>query len=140
MEGNNWGEIVYIEGQAPPPAGSNQNQASWVRVSDGYFESVGTKIVKGRSITEQDTATTRNIAVVNQTFAKKFFKDEDAIGKHFGDLEQKYAGNYEIVGVTEDTQYRGTTDAFLPCSFCRRRSMSYMTTRASRLSRIAVTL
>jgi predicted permease len=117
MEGNNWGEIAYIEGQAPPPAGSNQNQVSWVRVSDGYFESVGTKIVKGRSITEQDTATTRNIAVVNQTFAKKFFKDEDAIGKHFGDLEQKYAGNYEIVGVTEDTRYRGTTDAIPPMFF-----------------------
>ena len=108
MEGNNWGETVYIEGQAPPPAGSNQNQRSWVRVTDGYFESIGTKIVKGRSITEQDTASTRKIAVVNQTFARKFFKDEDPIGKHFGDLDQKYAGNFEIVGVTEDTQYRGT--------------------------------
>ena len=78
-----------------------------MRVTDGYFESVGTKIVKGRTITEQDTATTRNVAVVNQTFAKKFFKDEDPIGKHFGDLDQKYAGAFEIVGVTEDTQYRG---------------------------------
>ena len=63
--------------------------------------------MKGRTITEQDTATTRNVAVVNQTFAKHFFKDEDPIGKHFGDLDQKYAGNFEIVGVTEDTQYRG---------------------------------
>jgi ABC-type antimicrobial peptide transport system permease subunit len=43
--------------------------------------------------------------MVNQTFAKKFFKDQDPIGKHFGDLDMKYAGAFEIVGVTEDTMY-----------------------------------
>lgn len=117
MEGDNWGEDVYIEGQAPPPAGSNQNGASWVRVSDGYFESVGTRLVKGRGITEHDTATTRNVAVVNQTFAKKFWGDEDPIGKHFGDLDQKYAGSFEIVGVTEDTQYRQPTSKIPPTFF-----------------------
>jgi putative ABC transport system permease protein len=117
MEGNNWGETIFIEGQAPPPPGSNQNNTSWVRVTDSYFESVGTKIVKGRTITEQDSATTRNVAVVNQTFAKKFFKDENPIGKHFGDLDQKYAGNFEIVGVTEDTQYHGPTDKIPPMFF-----------------------
>ncbi len=117
MEGNNWGETVFIEGQAPPPPGSGQNNTSWVRVTDGYFESIGTKIVKGRTIAEQDTAGTRNIAIVNQTFAKKFFKDEDPIGKHFGDLGQQYAGNFEIVGVTEDTQYHGPTDKINPMFF-----------------------
>jgi putative ABC transport system permease protein len=117
MEGDNWGETVFIEGQAPPPAGSNQNNASWLRVTDGYFESVGTKLVKGRTITEQDTATTRNIAVVNQTFATNFFKAEEPIGKHFGDLDQKYAGSFEIVGVTEDTQYRGPTSKIPPMFF-----------------------
>jgi predicted permease len=117
MEGDNWGETVYIEGQAPPPAGSSQNQGSWLRVTDGYFESVGTKIVKGRTITEQDTATTRNVAVVNEKFAKKFFKDADPIGKHFGDLDQKYAGRFEIVGVSENTQYRGPTTEIPPMFF-----------------------
>jgi predicted permease len=117
MEGNNWGETIYIEGQAPPPAGSSQNQTSWLRVTDGYFESIGTKIVKGRTITEQDTASTRKIAVVNQTFARHFFKDEDPIGKHFGDLDQKYAGSFEIVGVTEDTQYRDATRKIPPMFF-----------------------
>jgi len=73
--------------------------------------------VKGRGITEQDTATTRNVAVVNQTFAKKFFKDADPIGKHFGDLDPKYAGNYEIVGVTEDTHYQDATSPIPPIFF-----------------------
>ena len=117
LEGDNWDESTYIEGHAPPPPGSNENEASWLRVSDGYFESIGTKILKGRAITEQDTASTRNVAVVNQTFAKKFFKDEDPIGKHFGDLDQKYAGNFEIVGVTEDTEYRNPTRKIPPTFF-----------------------
>ncbi len=105
MEGDNWGNGVYIEGQAPPPPGSNFNNSSWDRVSAGYFENIGTKIVAGRGITEQDTASTQPVAVVNQTFARHFFRNGDAIGHHFGDLDQKYAGNFEIVGVTEDTQY-----------------------------------
>jgi len=117
MEGDNWGETVYIEGQPPPPPGSNENNASWLRVSDGYFETIGTRIVRGRGITEQDTASSRNVAVVNQTFARKFFKDDDPIGKHFGDLDQKYAGNFEIVGVTEDTQYREATRQIPPTFF-----------------------
>jgi predicted permease len=117
MEGDNWSENVYIEGQAPPPPDSNQNVASWVRVSDGYFDSIGAKIVKGRAITDQDTASTRIVAVVNQAFVKKFFKDEDPIGRHFGDLDQKYASAFEIVGVTENTQYRGPTRKIPPMFF-----------------------
>jgi predicted permease len=117
MEGDNWSETVYLEGQAPPPPDTDQNDASWVRVSDGYFETVGTRVLQGRPITDQDTATSQRVAVVNQSFAKKFFKDESAIGKHFGDLGAKYAGNFEIVGVTEDTQYRQPTRKIPPMFF-----------------------
>jgi putative ABC transport system permease protein len=106
MGGDNWGETVFIQGQAPPPPDSDVNNASWVRASDGYFESLGTRIVQGRSFTEQDTRTSRAVALVNETFVKKFFKDQNPIGQHFGDLEPRYAGNFEIVGVTEDTYYR----------------------------------
>jgi predicted permease len=117
MEGDNWGETVYIEGQPPPAPGSNENGSSWLRVSDGYFETIGTRIVKGRGITEQDTESSRNVAVVNETFARKFFKDDDPIGKRFGDLDPKYAGIFEIVGVTEDTQYREATRRIPPTFF-----------------------
>lgn len=105
MEGDNWGEGVYIEGQAPPPPGSNFNNASWVRCSPGYFANIGTRIIGGRGFTEQDNTSSSRVAVVNETFARRFFKDGKAIGHHFGDLDQKYAGNFEIVGITEDTQY-----------------------------------
>ena len=117
MEGDNWGEGVFIEGQAPPAPGSNFNGASWDRVSAGYFDNIGTKIIAGRGITEQDTGSSQQVAVVNQTFAKHFFKNGDALGHHFGDLDQKYAGNFTIVGVTEDTQYWDPTSHMRPMFF-----------------------
>ena len=117
MEGDNWGNGVYIEGQAPPAPGSNFNSSSWDRVSAGYFDNIGTKIIAGRGITEQDTASTRAVAVVNETFARHFFKNGDAVGQHFGDLDQKYAGNFEIVGVTENTQYWDPAEKIRPMFF-----------------------
>ena len=71
----------------------------------GFFEAIGAKIVLGRPITEQDTATTRPVAVVNQAFAKRFFNGQNPIGQHFGPGKIKYSATYEIVGVTNDVRY-----------------------------------
>jgi predicted permease len=116
MEGDNWGEGVFIEGEPPPPPGTPDHGASWVRVSPHYFETIGTKIVEGRANSEQDTAATSNIAVVNRFFEKKYFKDGHAIGKHFSD-DMKHPGWFEIVGVTEDTHYWGPTSKMRPMYF-----------------------
>src|SRR4029077_2195514 len=108
MERDNWGEGVYIEGEPPPDPGAHDHGSSWVRVSPGYFDTIGTKIVEGRPINEQDTPSARSVAVVNRFFEQKYFKDGHAIGKHFSD-DLKHPGVYEIVGVTEDTNYWGAT-------------------------------
>src|SRR5215510_5321871 len=119
MEGNNWGESVFIEGEPPPAPGSGDNGASWVRVTPGYFDAIGTKIVKGRAFNEQDTPATRTVAVVNRMFEKKYFKDGEAIGKHFSD-DIKHPGAFEIVGVTEDTNYWGPATKQRPMYFLAR--------------------
>jgi predicted permease len=116
MEGDNWGEGVFIEGVPPPPPGTRDQGASWVRVSPHYFEAVGTKILEGRANNDQDTAMTSNIAIVNRFFEKKYFKDGHAIGKHFSD-DIKHPGWFEIVGVTEDTHYLGPTSKMRPMYF-----------------------
>jgi predicted permease len=108
MEGDNWGEGIYIDGEPPPPPGTPDHGASWVRASPGYFETIGTKVLEGRSINEQDTPATRSVALVNRFFEQKYFKDGHAIGKHFSD-DLKHPGAFEIVGVTEDTNYWDAT-------------------------------
>lgn len=116
MEGDNWTESVTIEGQPPAPPGTSENHASWVRVSPEYFQTIGTKIVDGRAFTEQDTPTTRSVAIVNRFFENKFFKDGHAIGKHFGN-RRNYPGIFEIVGVAEDTNYWGPMSKMRPMYF-----------------------
>ena len=62
-------------------------------------------MVSGRPITEEDTATTRSVAVINEAFAKKFFPGENPIGKHFGPGQTKYSGLFEVIGVAGDVRY-----------------------------------
>jgi ABC-type antimicrobial peptide transport system permease subunit len=59
----------------------------------------------GRGITIQDTATSESVAVVNETFVKKFFRPgENPVGQYFGGGQHLH--DYEIVGVVDDTVYQ----------------------------------
>ena len=53
---DNWGEIIVRQGQGTPNVTDDSVASSWDRVSPGYLEAMGEHIVRGRSITEQDTA------------------------------------------------------------------------------------
>jgi predicted permease len=116
LEGNNWGEGVYVEGH-PAPGPEEHNGSSWDRVSPHFFETIGQPVLRGRGFTEHDTATSQWVAVVNQAFVTKFFPKEDPIGRHFGNWDQKYAGNYEIVGVVADAKYTDPRGEFRPMYF-----------------------
>ena len=104
MTGDSWNDGIRVEGRPEPPA-KEDTGAGWARVMPGFFEALGIKILLGRPITEQDTAATRKVAVVNHAFARKFFRDQNAIGQHFGLDMIKYSGTFEIVGVTDDVRY-----------------------------------
>jgi macrolide transport system ATP-binding/permease protein len=105
LEGNNWGEGVFIQGR-PEPGPNDQIGASWVRVGPEFFDIIGQHVLRGRGITEHDTATSPAVAVVNQAFVKKFFpKGEDPIGVRFGVSGVKSSSDFEIVGVVSDVKY-----------------------------------
>jgi predicted permease len=110
MDGNNRSEDVYVAGQPEPPPGSNVNLASWVRVSPGYFTTIGTKVLQGRAFSDSDNRTTSNVAIVDEAFVKKYLHGQNAIGAHFGDWDQSTTGMYTIVGVVENAQYWSPSD------------------------------
>jgi predicted permease len=104
MTGDSWSDGIRIEGR-PEPGAKEDTGAGWARVMPGFFETIDAKMVRGRSITEADTAATRKVAVINQAFAKRFFKNQNPIGRHFGPDKIKYSTTYEIVGIVGDMRY-----------------------------------
>jgi predicted permease len=113
---DNWGELIVPEGHGVPQMDDNAN-ASWDRVSPGYLETMGQPILRGRSISEEDTATTRGVAVVNEAFAKRFFPEQDAVGKHFGLDMPEYNTAFEIVGIVRDAKYMNPSRPARPMLF-----------------------
>ena len=104
MTGDSWNEGIRIEGRPEPPA-KEDTSASWARVMPGFFDAIGAKVLLGRPITDTDTAATRKVAMVNQAFVRRFFKDQNPIGRHFGIDKIKYSATFEIIGVTNDIRY-----------------------------------
>src|SRR5437588_4690610 len=104
MSGDSWNNGIRVEGRAEPAAKENTG-AGFARVMPGFFETIGGKIVLGRSVTDEDTEATRKVAVINEAFANRFFRDKNPIELHFGPDKIKYSAIFEIVGVVRDMRY-----------------------------------
>jgi len=104
FDNNSWSAGVVIDGR-PAPGPHDDNSSSWNRVTTGYFDAIGTPIVRGRGISDQDTATSQRVAVVSEAFARKYFRDEDPIGRRFGQNGIDSERDYEIVGIASDARY-----------------------------------
>lgn len=104
LAGNNWGAGVWVEGHPPPGPGDN-NFVFWDRVTAGYFGVIGNPVLRGRGISEQDTETSRHVAVVSEAFARRFFKNQDPIGKYFGQHGIGSEHEYEVIGIVKDARY-----------------------------------
>ena len=102
MEVMNWSFPVSIEGE---PVVHTGRSPSFDRVSAHYFETIGTRLLRGRTFDERDTPAARRVAVVNQSFARKYLPGQDPLGKHLGLEAASHGRDYEIVGVVEDAKY-----------------------------------
>jgi putative ABC transport system permease protein len=88
--------------------------------SEGYFGVVKIQFLNGRSFTEAEVNGARKLAVVNQTFAKKYLGNENAIGRHvriaqlaeFEDAVKEPV--FEIIGLVADAKNQGLQDPVLP--------------------------
>jgi predicted permease len=111
----NWNTVITVAGRAPA-ADPNDDNANYDWVSAHYFETMGTHLLRGRGIDEHDIPTSHHTAVINQALARKFFPNEDPIGRHLGFVDG-HGGDYEIVGIVEDTKYIDPTAPALPMFF-----------------------
>ena len=102
-----------------------------VLCSAQFFQTIGTRILAGRLLTEDDVAGMRKVAVVNQTFASKYFPGGSPIGRQvrLKGLEKapKPVANpwFEIVGIVTDVKNNGLRDAVQPEAYAAYTFSSY---------------
>jgi predicted permease len=102
---NNWGEGILVAGH-PAPTPGEESGASWDRISANYLQNFAVPILRGRYFTPADNETTASVAIVNEAFVKRFFKNgEDPMDQHFGlDLPENL-GTYRIIGIARDAKF-----------------------------------
>ncbi len=93
---------VFPEGQAIDDK-SKTETAFDDKVEPAYFRTAGVPVIAGREFTEADTATAPKVAIVNETFAKKIWPGQDAIGKAF--RTEKDGPAIQVVGLTRTGKY-----------------------------------
>jgi predicted permease len=107
---------ITAEGYTPTE-GENTN-VERNAIAPGHFATMGIPLISGREFTNADVLTSPRAAIVNEKFAKRFFRGSDPIHKHFG----YGAGtgtklDIEIVGVVKDSKHLGVRDEIKPFAY-----------------------
>src|SRR5581483_7261185 len=92
------------------PYNGEHNEVNERDVSVDYFKTLGAQLLRGRYFTAADDPKHANVAIVNQAFARKFFPNDDPIGKRFGDTRLSPKSIRQIVGIVADIR-EGTLDS-----------------------------
>jgi predicted permease len=121
---------VYFPGGPVAPDGSpvEAGDTKMLVVRENFLETMQIPLLLGRNLTPQDDERAPKVGVVNQTFADKYFPNQNVIGKQFSIAR---AENIEIVGLVKDAKYTSQRDATEPTAYLpfqqSLRSMRYST-------------
>ena len=109
--GGAWVAPMIVIAGYRPKAGEDMT-AHVNAVSPGYFKTLGIQLLAGRVFRDSDTATSHLVAVVNESFVRRFFGNEPAVGRFVGKGNDPSApADTEIAGVVNDTDYENLRDA-----------------------------
>lgn len=86
-------------------------------VSAGFFRTLHAKLLAGRTFTDAEDASKPNVAVINHTFARRYFPQEDPVGKQIGDPTLSPSSIKQIVGVVEDFKDSALDDEQSPTAY-----------------------
>jgi putative ABC transport system permease protein len=103
FRGGIWPVSVKGDANAGDTIRSQNNVASLRYVTPGFFETLGTPIKRGRDIAESDNRDRQFVAVVSESFVRRYWPNEDPIGRHF---DFAFADR-EVIGVVGDVRFRG---------------------------------
>jgi predicted permease len=93
---------LILPGENPESSAEHMTNTEIVR--DNYFATMEIPLLRGRAFNEHDDKRSQRVAIISETLARKFFPNEDPVGKRVG-LDAKSAGKIEIVGIVRDIKY-----------------------------------
>jgi len=100
--GSDNGDQIVVEGYTP--TGQGDQGSRYDAVGPRYFSTLGIPVLVGREITDEDRPGGRQVCVINETFAKRFFKNRNPIGLHVTQQYGEDRHTYEVVGVVRDSR------------------------------------
>jgi putative ABC transport system permease protein len=118
LSGNSFSISFETEGR--PLAKGDLPSSDFFAIEGGYFETLGVSILKGRDFTERDNKASPPVIIVNQAFARKFFPNEDAVGKRIKpgiSTDTDEPALREIIGVVSDVRNRNLSSQLRPGYF-----------------------
>jgi putative ABC transport system permease protein len=104
LSGSCWSNPVEVEGR-PAPVTQKQSEVNFNAAASGYFGTVGIPLLQGRDFEPRDAKDSPAVAIVSQSFVRRYLAGEDAIGKHIRERSPKQQGLWAtIVGVVGDVR------------------------------------
>ncbi len=114
LSGRQWDSGLTAPGHSLPSSVDPDTFLNWV--TPGYFETMRTPVLEGRTFDARDTADSTPVVVVNELLAQRYFGTQNPIGQHLlaepGGMLAKEP--MEIVGVVQDTKYTSLDEDFQP--------------------------
>jgi putative ABC transport system permease protein len=107
---SSWTESILIDGVTVGGIAYNS-------VSSAYFDTLGTSLIAGRDFNQHDTPQAPPVVIVNETFARKFFPNQNPIGKTYVWRPSYVSTPVEIVGVVKDARYYNLREPVPPTSY-----------------------
>jgi putative ABC transport system permease protein len=112
MSADRGGTNFQIEGEPPPPPEENR-LVNFTFATPGYFEAMGIPLRRGRFFAEQDREGSPNVILINDTLARRFFPNENPVGKRL-DVGFSSGTPREIVGVVGSVRHSSLQEEFSP--------------------------
>jgi putative ABC transport system permease protein len=112
LSGNTWSTSVIVEGYNPPPDANVSVEIS--NVAPNYFSTLQIPLVAGRPFTEADRDATAKVAVINNSFATKYFGTPDKALGHYLSTGADKKLDTQIIGVVGDTKHQGLRSGTIP--------------------------
>jgi predicted permease len=109
---NNSLDTIMVSGYQPPPGQPSPSMAFNI-ISTDYFRTLQIPLVEGRNFTDADNENSSRVAIVSQAMAKKFWPNQDPIGRQFAEKGDT-AHPMQVVGVAKDARYQGISGEIDP--------------------------